>query len=275
MAKKTVLIADDDLELVRFLTACAQELGLHVRTASDGLDVLLLALKQPPHLLILDINMPVVDGCTVCEMLAEDHKIPPFPVITLTGRTDHETIRRCVISGAHYVPKGVDMWDKLKPVICRYLEIESEATAVSNVAISAKDQTPAAPSSPRILVVDDDLDLCKAIEVRLKSYGFDVIRAQNGKQGYWMALKEKPDLIITDLTMPELSGEALIRKLVFNAETQDIPIFVLTGQTVNGKTDFAMERELLSRGSTVAYFTKPLEFDALLERLQVYIDLPC
>jgi len=274
MTTKTVLIADDDPELVLALTMRIQKLGVRVRFVSDGSDVLLLALAHPPHLLILDISMPAVDGLTVCERLAQDHKIPPFPVIILTGKTDHETIHRCVTAGALYYPKGGDIWEKIYPAVCRFLEIDPETTVAANAVNSTADKTHPAPPSPKILVVDDDRDLSKAIQLRLKKYGVEVVRAQNGKQGYWMALKEQPDIIITDLTMPELSGEALIRKLVYTGETQRIPIFVLTGQTVNGKKDIAMEREFLSRGSTVAYFTKPLEFEALLEKLRMYIDLP-
>ncbi len=278
MAKKTVLIADDDPEMLRALTLRIRELGVRVQTVSNGLDVLQLSLTQPPHLLVLDVNMPAADGLTVCEKLAEDHKIPPFPVIILTGRSDHETIRRCTSSGAHYFHKGLDVWDKMKPVMCGLLEIESKTadapdTSTSDSAITAQDQEPKASLPPKVLVIDDDPYLSKAVEIRLKLYGVDVVRAKNGKQGYWMALKEKPDVILTDLTMPELSGEALIRKLIYTAETRKIPIFVLTGQTINGKKDFAMERQLLSQQNAVAYFTKPVDFDHLLDELGRHINI--
>ena len=274
MANKTVLIVDDDPEIVCALALQVRELGLNVQTASDGRDALTLSLHQPPDLLVLDIQMPAIDGLTVCDTLIADHKIPPFPIMILTAKTDQETIRRCVASGAHYCPKDGDLWRTLKPFICKHLEIVSEPAGASNTTlVSPNFESRKDPAPARVLVVDDDPDLSEAIKIRLASCGIDVVQAENGKQGYWMALRDKPDLIITDLAMPEMSGETLIRKLIYAPTTQNIPILVLTGQRVNGETDFAMKRELLSRSSTVAYLDKPVDFDQLLEQLGRHIEL--
>ena len=266
MSERTVLIADDDPDIVATLAEHIGQLGLRVEAVTNGLDALVISLRQPPDLLILDINMPAVDGLTVCEKLIADHQIPPFPVLILTGRTDSETIRRCVETGAHYCPKQQEMWRRLKPLVCKYLHLGSD--------VAADDEPPLPDAPSRVLIVDDDPDLSGAINARLSAHGVEVMQAENGKQGYWMALRDKPDLIITDLMMPELSGEAMIRKLIYAPSTQNIPILVLTGQRVNGDTDFAMKRELMSRRNTVEYLTKPVDLDAVIAKLRKHIEFP-
>ncbi len=68
-------------------------------------------------------------------------------------------------------------------------------------------------SISKILVIDDDPQITKALEFRLGALGLKVIRSPNAKVGALLAKTECPDLIITDQNMPEMSGEYLIIKL--------------------------------------------------------------
>lgn len=273
MTTNTVLIADDDTELLKALTLRIETLGLQVHGASDGLEALKLASREPPALLILDVDMPAADGLSVCETLTQDHRIEPFPVIILTGKSDEETIQRCKSLGAHYFHKGLDVWDELKPVICELLHIRSESTSAPVAADATSPDCKAAPAMPKVLVVDDDKQILKAMKIRLRALGVEVIAMQNAKQGYWMATTERPDVIITDLMMPEHSGEWLVLKLNSTPLTKNIPIFILTGRTIGGRHDWATERELTGRLGCAAYLSKPVDFDVLVAALFRYIKL--
>jgi two-component system, cell cycle response regulator DivK len=80
----------------------------------------------------------------------------------------------------------------------------------------------------KILVVEDNLDTRELIHLQLSTEGFDVVIAANGLEGVYMAGAEHPDLIITDIQMPELSGLDMINQLRGRPEFQNIPILVLT-----------------------------------------------
>lgn len=80
----------------------------------------------------------------------------------------------------------------------------------------------------KILVVEDNLDTRELIHLQLSTEGFDVVIAANGLEGVYMAGAEHPDLIITDIQMPELSGLDMINQLRGRPEFENIPILVLT-----------------------------------------------
>lgn len=125
MIAKSVLIADDDADVLTALTLRCELLGLKVNVASDALRALVMFRLDPPNLLVIDVNMPGGNGLSVCEMLTSETGRPPVPVIVLTGRTDRDTIERCQNAGVHYVSKGGDVWDRVKPLLQQLLSLEN------------------------------------------------------------------------------------------------------------------------------------------------------
>jgi len=276
MAVKTVLIADDDQALVQALTIRCQGLGLEVRTVPDGMQAYDAITTNPPDLLILDVRIPAVNGLYLCDELARETNFAPIPTIILTGMSDRATTRKCERLGAHYVWKGLDTWDQLRPIICELLDLRAtpdESPEPTAANADAPVEPAAQRSSPTVLVIDDDPDISKAIKLRLRPYGIEVLRAFNGMQGYWTALKDRPDVIVADYTMPEGYGTWLIGRLKEHSLTRDIPIIVLTGWTIGGRTDYPLERTLLSLGAA-AYLTKPLDFEAFLAELRRHVNVP-
>lgn len=209
MQTKRILIADDDSALTTALRLRCRSMGFEVETVSTGIAVITYVQSNSPDLLILDVAMPAGDGLSVCEMLSGDGNIDPIPVIMLTGRSDSETIRHCQSLGAHYVMKGPDAWAKLRPIIESLLGRETISDPVAQAKHGSEDPLSDPPQPPTVLAVDDDPDISQALRLRLCAHGVNVLRAFNGMQGYWMALKESPDVIITDFKMPEgVSGHS-------------------------------------------------------------------
>jgi DNA-binding response OmpR family regulator len=272
MSKKHVCIVDDDAGLVSALKIRCEQLGLEVTTIDNGADAVTTIARKPPDLVLLDINMPAGDGLSVCRVLASHANLAPIPVIILSGRSDEETIRRCEALGAHYVLKVCDVWDWLRPRICEMLEIESDAV-VTGDGSQPSAQAPTEPSPPKVLVIDDDPDIGRALKIKLAVHGVEVLQAVNGMQGYWISLKQKPDAIILDFKMPEGRGDYVLGRLKSHSITKDIPVVILTGRTRGGRTDYGLERELMGMGA-VKFLTKPLDFDALLAELRMYMTLP-
>ena len=79
---------------------------------------------------------------------------------------------------------------------------------------------------PKILVVDDDLDLVEIIQRRLEYYKWEVAAASNGKEGLEKAANEKPDVIVLDIKMPVMNGHEMLRHLRQHPELKDIPVII-------------------------------------------------
>ena len=124
MSAKSVLIADDDADVLTALTLRCEQLGLEVRLARDAMAALVMFRLDPPDLLIIDVNMPGGNGLSVCEMLTTDSRWAAMQAIILTGRCDQSTIDRCQDAGVHYVRKGGDVWDRVKTLLHEMLHME-------------------------------------------------------------------------------------------------------------------------------------------------------
>jgi DNA-binding response OmpR family regulator len=114
----------------------------------------------------------------------------------------------------------------------------------------------------KILIVDDERDIVKALTIRLQHNGYDVVTAFDGAQGIFMAHKEKPDLIILDIRMPAGDGFSVAEKLKQSGQTDRIPIIFLTGSPERNAEGRAME--LGAR----FYIKKPYDPEELLDAVK-------
>lgn len=111
----------------------------------------------------------------------------------------------------------------------------------------------------KILVVDDEPELVEMLKFRLEANNYAVVTAFNGKQGLEKAKKEKPDLIILDIMMPEMDGTAMAQVLKEDAETRDMPIIFLTCLVEKG----AVKQGSRMIGSNF-FVAKPFDTEELL-----------
>jgi len=111
----------------------------------------------------------------------------------------------------------------------------------------------------KILVVDDELDVAKALKFRLKASGYTVVLAYDSVQGFMMANKEKPDLIILDIMIPGGGGFVVAERLKQSSATHHIPIIFLTG--ISGGEDRAYKI------GASGYLMKPYQPEKLLETI--------
>ena len=85
----------------------------------------------------------------------------------------------------------------------------------------------------KILVIDDERDIVEFLTQLLEDNGYEVAAAYDGVQGLEMVVKDRPDLILLDLQMPEETGTGLYRKLHNKKEYKDIPVIVISGLAGN------------------------------------------
>jgi DNA-binding response OmpR family regulator len=117
----------------------------------------------------------------------------------------------------------------------------------------------------KILIVDDEQDVAKALKVRLKANGYSVLVASDSVQAFIMANKEKPDLIILDIMIPGGGGLVVAERLKQSTATHHIPIIFLTG--ISGG-----EEKAYKVGAS-GYVMKPYQPEKLLETIQDAMDI--
>jgi len=130
--QKTILIADDDKDVVQSLAMRCRAIGLKVLTAHSGMDAAIVAGDHTPDLLCLDVNMPCGNGLSVCEMLTSHHQFTSSQIIIMTGNADQETVRRCHKLCAYYVEKSQELWQRLEPLIKNALQLPADSQEIDN-----------------------------------------------------------------------------------------------------------------------------------------------
>lgn len=109
----------------------------------------------------------------------------------------------------------------------------------------------------RVLIVDDDASVRLVCAVNLEAEGLHVLEAADGLDGLEQARRERPDLILTDVSMPRLGGFRLAERLRVDKRTRGIPVIFLSGEV--GQANAQRARAL----GAVAYWTKPFDPRAL------------
>ena len=80
----------------------------------------------------------------------------------------------------------------------------------------------------KILIIEDDRFLIKLYASKLQREGFEIMEAISGEEGLNKILREKPDLVILDLVLPQKSGFEILSEIKMNPETKNIPVVILT-----------------------------------------------
>ena len=114
----------------------------------------------------------------------------------------------------------------------------------------------------KILIIEDEPQMRKGIATVLKMEGFEVLTAENGRLGIETAIRERPDVVLCDVMMPELDGYGVLTELRGDPEFATIPFLFLTAK--GEKTD---RRQGMNSGAD-DYLTKPVDIGDLLNAIQ-------
>ena len=118
----------------------------------------------------------------------------------------------------------------------------------------------------RILVVEDNMDTYELVHFILERNGFETFLAVNGREGVNAALKQKPDLIIMDMSMPEMDGWTATDLIKKDAQTSSIPLIALTAHALPGDRQRAMD------AGCDEYITKPMDLDELVDAIHYWVN---
>ena len=120
-------------------------------------------------------------------------------------------------------------------------------------------------SKSKILIIDDDPDVLETMTAVLETRDYQVLTALSGLEGISKAGKEKPDLIIMDVLMPEVDGFATCKMIKENKEIKNIPVILLTGTGMVGDLEKGFA------AGAIDFMIKPIDWDKLFLKIKKLI----
>ncbi|HEX8106797.1 MAG TPA: response regulator, partial [Kofleriaceae bacterium] len=243
-----VLIVDDDPQTREVVSRTLRRAGYSTVEARDGEEALLRARVLAPGLMILDLLMPGVDGFEVLRTIRSEGM--QMPVVVLTGKKLMPGEERTLRDGlARIVHKGGSALDSVVR--------EAKQLLVARRVVERG-------RLPRILYVEDSPQNRDIVRRYLAS-DYEVIEAEDGEHGLERAVRDTPDLILMDLSLPRLDGWEATRRIKANPAIKHIPVIALTAHA--GREDQTRATE----AGCVDYLTKPLERDLLLGAIRKHL----
>ena len=231
-----VLVIDDDPVQRDVMQRFLSKEGFGVRTAGGGEAGLRLARQLQPVAITLDVMMPDMDGWSVLSSLKADPTLRDIPVIMLTMVDDPQ--RGFTLGAAEYATKPVDRQ--------RFSQILKKYTCPH-------------PPCPVLLVEDDPATRAITRNI-LEKEGWRVSEAENGRVALECMERERPQVIVLDLMMPEMDGFEFVDRVRLRPEWRLIPIVVVTAtdltveerRRLNGSVETVLHKESSSREALLA-----------------------
>jgi two-component system cell cycle response regulator len=249
----------DNLELMQYLLSAFGHVLLTAENGEAGIDM---ARREHPDLVLCDIHLPGADGYAVVRELRRDPAFDSVPMIAVTALAmlgDREKGLAAGFDG--YISKPIDP-QALVADVDRHLRAEQRGAAPLVGSIDPTPRPPTKPTLATVLVVDDSTTNLELIYQTLMPFGYRVRMASSVPEALALAPGLKPDLILSDLHMPDNDGFQLIRTLKAHAELVRVPIILITS-SVWGERDRNMAMQL----GAARFLLRPIEPQQLLEEV--------
>jgi len=254
---KKVLVVEDDERLALALSIRMKAQGYATWTAGDAISALSLALRVNPDLILLDISLPAGSGFTLIEQLDQFPETREIPIIFATACKDPELRCRALDLGVAGVLRKPYDAEELLAVVEHTLNDWKLDSETNFLAATDEPRHAVRPRRKKVLIVEDDENLTKALAIRLGAAGFETTIAHDGLAGVRCAVTDKPDLIVLDVFLPAGDGFSVAERIQTQVHSPTRIIFM----TASKRPDFRDRAEQLG---AAAFFEKPYEPEALL-----------
>lgn len=238
-----VLIADDSRSIRFSLRKLLEDCGLQVTETENGADCLQMARLEPFDLIVTDLEMPVMDGFTLCAELKQQDSTRAIPIVIFSSLDSEAHVEAGFQLGACAFVAKTNA-DELRDWVFTWMErhhIQHHRLA---------------------LVVDDSPTILKAVAYELSCDGYQVKTAPNGEQA--LAILNdgyQPDIIVSDLHMPGMGGLGLLTQLRQDPQLRRIPVVMMSSDP--GRASIL---KTIQAGA-VSFLTKPFGYSQLAVHL--------
>lgn len=203
------LIVEDSEYAIQLLQNYLSSAGFQIEIARNGLEAIEKAKLFTPDIITLDILLPMKNGWSVMKELKEHPVTKQIPII-IVSVVDQKKLGFS-LGASDYFVKPIEKEELLTSVKRAMLDIAANGVHI-----------------PTVLVIDDDDNFTELIDVMLSSEGISVLKTSTGKEGIQQSETKKPDVILLDMMLPDISGFEVAHELKLNPLTREIPIIVLT-----------------------------------------------
>jgi putative two-component system response regulator len=242
-----ILIVDTSVAMRRGIKALLDSLEADFAEASNGQDGLRIAREESFDLIISGVDMPKMSGLDLCQQLRKTSDTQDIPIIILSSSDAPETMDQAIQVGASaYIPK--------REARTRLYDTVQDLLSASS-----------APFSPTILIVDDSRPIRNLVQNGLKEAGFQTLLAENGKEALRLLNRQQPDLIVSDINMPEMDGVELCRAIHADPQLAALPFVV-----ISSIKDREQMRQILKEGAS-DYVVKPFNIDQLVIHIERFL----
>lgn len=241
-----ILIVDDSAIIRSVLTKQLELYGAEVTQAEDGEKAWEEALRADFDLIIADVDMPRLNGIDLCQRLKDNVITRGIPVIIVSSRDKDKDIDQGFKAGATaYISKS-EVHNQL---------IETIEKVLTQSRFS---------HNHCILLVDDSATIRQIVSKALEETGFQVMTAENGNHALTSIKEKRPDIIISDINMPEMDGIEFCKRIHADPDLAIIPFVIMSTNS-----DRAIMRRMLGWGAS-GYLVKPFNVEQVvitIERL--------
>jgi DNA-binding response OmpR family regulator len=253
----TVLVIDDSVTFREALKEALEEASYRVLVCDSGEDGLRLASDQRPTALVVDGQLPGIDGATVIRRIRLDAALRGLPCLLLTASEDRGAEVAALDAGADaFVRKDEDT-----AVILARLN----AVLRSAGAQTADRGTATLLGPKKILAVDDSETYLQELAAALRADGYEMVLARSGEEALQLLAVQPVDCVLLDLLMPGIGGRETCRRVKNAPGIREIPIVMLTA---------VEDREAMIQGLGAGaddYIAKSSDFDLLRARVLAQI----
>jgi CheY-like chemotaxis protein len=245
----SILIVDDDPMNRQVVARRLTREGFFVEAAASGAAAIEMLGRQRFDLLLLDLDMPEMDGIATLKKIRSDARWTGIPVIMLTGNNSPEARRKCLGAGAaDYL---------IKPLVMPLVHARIAACLhAGKEPIEALAQQPVADGA-RVLIVDDDELGGRLLGRQLEGRGYSVAIASSGETALQWLKDGQTDVVLLDINMPGMTGTETLKHIRANEKTRALPVIMVTASN-----DVANMLECVDHGAD-GYITKPIDFSWL------------
>jgi two-component system cell cycle response regulator len=244
-----------------------QAFGHEVSGAREGAEGIELARRDKPDLILLDIHMPKMDGYEVASRLRADPDCRRIPIVAVTALAmvgDREKLLASGFDG--YISKPIEP-ETFSAKVQEYLGLPPQVHEVPLAATqSEKEQPPAAPLNSKraaLLFVDNTAANIHLAQSLLEPLGYEILTAASAREGIELARRSKPDLIVSDVHMPQQDGYDFHSMVQDDPNLANIPFVFLSSSVWSIRE----KEKALARGA-LKFISRPIESEALVAELE-------
>ena len=226
--KKTILLIDDEIDLVESLQDLLVQSGYKIVTAFNGIEGLQRLSQSRPDLIVLDMNMPIMGGLAFIQQLMEAQKGNlPCPILVLSARINLESVFRDL--QIEFMPKPFQLDDLLKKIDALLnpplLKKEEENTDSEKTKTSEESVT---DSRSRILIIEKNGKVLHQLAGLFEAANYHVLSASRGTEGIQKASSLTFEAILIHQDLDDVPADVLALKLKMLPNVTEIPVILYT-----------------------------------------------